>query len=154
MNRQAFTFLTLFTLVLMLAVYYVTLPLEDPTVSDENLIVSQQDDFEDYKQDLLEKHDTLISDNESVISNSESTLNEKLEALQIISDTEKTNTLETAILTNLSSCGFEGCFVEVEDEVTRVVCPKKYVGKNNAVEILEEVYRFIEEQNLVEITFE
>lgn len=154
MNRQAFTFLTLFTLVLMLAVYYVTLPLEDPTVSDENLIVSQQDDFEDYKQDLLEKHDTLISDNESVISNSESTLNEKLEALQIISDTEKTNTLETAILANLSSCGFEGCFVEVEDEVTRVVCPKKYVGKNNAVEILEEVYRFIEEQNLVEITFE
>lgn len=154
MNRQSFTFLTLFTLVLMLAVYYVTLPLEDPTVSDENLIVSQQDDLQGYKQDLEEKHDTLINNNESVLSNSESTLKEKLEALQKISDTEKTSALETAISTNLSSCGFEGCFVEVEDEVTRIVCPKKYVGKNNAVEILEEVYRFIEEQKLVEVTFE
>lgn len=154
MNRQSFTFLTLFTLVLMLAVYYVTLPLEDPTVSDENLIVSQQGDFADYKQDLEEKHDTLIDSSESVLSGKESTLEEKLEALQKISDTEKKSALETAISTNLSSCGFEGCFVEVEDEITRVVCPKKYVGKNNAAEILEEVYRFIEKQKLVEVTFE
>ena len=40
MNKQAFTFLTLFTLVVLLGVYYVTLPADSITIEPDQLITS------------------------------------------------------------------------------------------------------------------
>lgn len=156
MNKQAFTFLTLFTLVLMLAVYYVTLPLDQPGVSTDDLIVSttESDPIDSYQTGLNEKHNAEVDDNESVLSSKDSTLEDKLEALENISQTEMTSNLEGKIQQDLADGSFSGCFVEIEDEVTRIVCPKDYLGKENATAILSIVYESISSEDLVEVSFE
>ena len=156
MNKQAFTFLTLFTLVLMLAVYYVTLPLDHPQTKTDDLIVSNtaENSLSEYQSGLNEKHSTEVSENESVISSSESSLEEKLEALENISQTEKTSNLEKKIQQDLTEGSFSGCFVEIEEEVTRIVCPQDYLSKENASMILSIVYQSVGKENLVEVSFE
>ena len=47
-----------------------------------------------------------------------------------------------------------GCFVEIETEVKRIVCPKDYVRKDNATAILQVVYQTITPDHLVEVSFE
>lgn len=157
MNKQAFTFLTLFTLVLMLAVYYVTLPLDNPEVSADDLIVAKSEEdtgLKEYQVTLDEKHSDEVNDNESVISSSQSTLEEKLAALENISQSEKTSNLEAKIQQDLAASSFSDCFVEIEDEVTRIVCPKEYQSSANAILILQIVYESISQDNLVEVSFE
>lgn len=157
MNKQAFTFLTLFTLVLMLAVYYVTLPLDDPSVNTDNLIVSQPDQgstISSYQTDLQSKHEGEVNDNEDVLANKDSSTEDKLNALANINATQQRSTLETKIQQELSEVSFQGCFVEIEDEVTRVVCPIEYIGKENATSILSVVYQTISTDDLVEVSFE
>ena len=65
MNKQAFTFLTLFTLMMMLAVYYVTLPVETKKLDANDLIVTTETDpFEYYK---TEKQKTIKQKNRKVV---------------------------------------------------------------------------------------
>lgn len=155
MNKQAFTFLTLFTLVLMLSVYYVTLPLENPAVeTDELLVMEQVEPLTIYQEQLDEKHSDSVKEEEQVLSNSESTLQQKLEALNEIAATEKTAKLEASIQNNLEKISFNGCFVEIETEITRVLCPKKFESKENVIQILSQVYQSIDNDNLVEVSFE
>lgn len=155
MNKQAFTFLTLFTLVLMLAVYYVTLPLENPQVNTDDLIVSKDgSNIDNYQQNLLDKHTGSINDNEGVIANKDSSTEDKLNALENINQTNQTSNLEAKIQQDLTTSNFSGCFVEVEEEVTRVVCPNEFTGKENATSILSIVYQSVNTNDLVEVSFE
>jgi len=154
MNRQAFTFLTLFTLVLMLGVYYVTLPIDHPDTITNELIVQKEDVIENYQNKLDIKHNETVKEEEQVVSNSESTLQEKLEALNKITQAEKTAELEKEIQSNLASLNYGGCFVEIEDSVTRIVCDMQYNSKSNAAAILSAVYEWIDSDQLVEVSFE
>ena len=52
MNRQAIAFLTMFSLVLMLAVYYITMPIQQ---GDETPVVSTPNTFEQMKIELSNK---------------------------------------------------------------------------------------------------
>lgn len=154
MNRQAFTFLTLFTLVLMLAVYYVTLPIDNPELDTNELIVQQEDLIEHYQNELEMKYNESVKEEEKIVSNSESTLQQKLEALNKITETEKIKELEKKILNELALLNYSGCFVEIEDQVTRVICDAQYNSKANAASILSSVYKWIESEKLVEVSFE
>ena len=44
MNKQAFAFLTLFTLILMLSIYYVTLPADQGQLNPDQLLTGQNED--------------------------------------------------------------------------------------------------------------
>lgn len=154
MNRQAFTFLTLFTLVLMLAVYYVTLPIDNPELDTNELIVQQEDLIEHYQNELEMKYNESVKEEEKIVSNSESTLQQKLEALNKITETEKIAELEKKIQNELELLNYSGCFVEIEDQVTRVICDAQYNSKANAASILSSVYKWIESEKLVEVSFE
>ena len=154
MNRQAFTFLALFTLVLMLAVYYITLPTEDTAVIPESLSVNQEiAEQNDLQDTLAKKHQDAIDDSESVLSSNDSSTEDKLAALEKLGEVERVSTLEKQIQQALNEASFDECFVEIEDEVTRVVCPREKAGKQNAAAILAVVYQWVDQQKLVEVSF-
>ncbi len=155
MNKQAFTFLTLFTLVLMLAVYYVTLPIENPAIVSNDLIASNgQNLIESLQDDLDDKHDNNIEDNEQVVADNKSTTDQKLEALDAINSEQQILNSEIAIQEELNSFDYQGCLVEIESEVTRVMCPNTYNSKENATKLMSLVYGMQDEQVLVEVSFD
>ncbi len=153
MNKQAFAFLTLFTLALMMAVYYVTLPLENP-VTDGDQLITLPLESTTYEDDLENKHAEVIEYNEGVVADDESSTQAKLEALENIGAQQQIVSKEDEVGSTLDNSGFTGCIVEIEEEVVRVLCPNEYNTKENAILILTKVYTIISTDLLVEVSFE
>ena len=112
MNKQAFTFLTLLTLVLLLGAYYVTLPADTISIEPDQLITSVQDNvIEQYNELKQQQNEEMKMQNEQVISSSSTTSDEKLEALRQNSLLEGTVLFEENVMSLLKESGYEGDLV-------------------------------------------
>ena len=155
MNKQAFTFLTLFTLVLLLGVYYVTLPADSVEFQMDDLIASAEksvfEQYEDVKQQLTEE---LKSKNEQVISSSSTSSEEKLEALENNAALDAAVQFEALVQQMLKEKGIETSFVEKNDDIVRIVLPKKENEQFTALQLMRWVDEISDEHVLVEVSFE
>ena len=97
MNRQAITFLTLFSLILVLSIYYILLPPEGEAseVSVNNEELSQ---IEVLQQNLEKERADLISENNAIIASSDSDSNKIAAALANISEAKETAALMMLVL--------------------------------------------------------
>ena len=155
MNKQAFTFLTLFTLVLLLGVYYVTLPADSGSIDPDTLISYVQNDLiEQYTEEKNQMNDDLKRQNEQIISSSVSTSEEKLEALEKNAVLNATEQFEAQVSDLLYEQGIESCFVEKNDQIVRVVLPEKYSSQSMAVNVMKWIMDISYEDLLVEVSFE
>ncbi|MBE6108210.1 MAG: hypothetical protein E7192_06185 [Erysipelotrichaceae bacterium] len=155
MNKQAFTFLTLFTLVLLLGVYYVTLPADSVEFQMDDLIASAEksvfEQYEDVKQQLTEE---LKSKNEQVISSSSTSSEEKLEALENNAVLDAAVQFEALVQQMLKEKGIETSFVEKNDDIVRIVLPKTENEQLTALQLMRWVDEISDEHVLVEVSFE
>ncbi len=155
MNKQAFTFLTLFTLVLLLGVYYVTLPADSVEFQMDDLIASAEksvfEQYEDVKQQLTEE---LKSKNEQVISSSSTSSEEKLEALENNAVLDAAMQFEALVQQMLKEKGIETSFVEKNDDIVRIVLPKTENEQFTALQLMRWVDEISDEHVLVEVSFE
>ncbi|MBQ4343627.1 MAG: hypothetical protein IJC38_07045 [Erysipelotrichaceae bacterium] len=155
MNKQAFTFLTLFTLVLLLGVYYVTLPADSVEFQMDDLIASAEksvfEQYEDVKQQLTEE---LKSKNEQVISSSSTSSEEKLEALENNAALDAAVQFEAFVQQMLKEKGIETSFVEKNDDIVRIVLPKTENEQFTALQLMRWVDEISDEHVLVEVSFE
>lgn len=155
MNKQAFTFLTLFTLVLLLGVYYVTLPADSVEFQMDDLIASAEksvfEQYEDVKQQLTEE---LKSKNEQVISSSSTSSEEKLEALENNAVLDAAVQFEALVQQMLKEKGIETSFVEKNDDIVRIVLPKTENEQFTALQLIRWVDEISDEHVLVEVSFE
>lgn len=155
MNKQAFTFLTLFTLVLLLGVYYVTLPADSVEFQMDDLIASAEksvfEQYEDVKQQLTEE---LKSKNEQVISSSSTSSEEKLEALENNAALDAAVQFEALVQQMLKEKGIETSFVEKNDGIVRIVLPKTENEQFTALQLMRWVDEISDEHVLVEVSFE
>ena len=71
MRKQAITFLSLFTLILVLSIYYLLVP----PVEEESVSVSNEESstIDVMQNELDQLHENSISDNNDVIASSKST---------------------------------------------------------------------------------
>lgn len=150
-NKKNLWFLTLFSLVLVLSVYYVTMPNELLVTNNGKI-----DNNNTTKETVIEEEDVIsalkVEDNNSVLeevntlketlTNSESTVEEKniaFEQLKLInSNNSKEETLEEKIKTtyNLDS------FIKIDDDQIRVV-----VGSNeHSTELANNIMRTVQEE--------
>ena len=156
MNKQAFTFLTLFTLVLLLGVYYVTLPAESSTKEADSLIASIQESdpitqLEDEKQVLNEQMREI---NEQVISSSLSTSEQKLEAIEKNAMMEADLQIENNVQQLLKEAGYEQSFIEKDDDIIRVVLPQENESQSTVLQVMKLIAQMMDEDVLVEVSFE
>ena len=155
MNKQAFTFLTLFTLVVLLGVYYVTLPADSITIEPDQLIsTSEENRIDQYNELKQQKNEELIAQNEQVISNSQTTSEEKLEALQENTLLQGVVLFEQNVESLLKENGYAECFVEQNDDILRVVLPASEKSHETAVKVIGLVDLICEEEMLIEVSFE
>ena len=138
MNRQAITFLTLFSLILVLSIYYILLPPEGEAseVSVNNEELSQIEVL----QQNLEKERADVN-------------NKIAAALANISEAKETAALEAKITKIINDAGFKNAFVEVENKTIKVVIDKKEASSSDANSIIKTVMEKTKNEYQVEVKF-
>jgi stage III sporulation protein AH len=95
-NKQGLWFLTLFSLILVLSVYYITMPDEllltnnssynteqvNKEVSESNVVIEESELLVAMRVSLEEERSNLKSDLQGLLTSSEATADEKNEALE------------------------------------------------------------------------
>ena len=152
MNRQAITFLTLFSLILVLSIYYILLPPEN-TANQVSLNDQEVSQIEMMQKNLDKEREDLISKNNAIIASGKSNSDEIASALASISEAKETAALEKMITDIINNAGFKNAFVEVENKTIKVVVDKKNGKETDANNIIKAVMEKTNNEYQVEVKF-
>lgn len=144
MNRQLISFLSLFSLVLILSIYYITLPFDSTNISDAPVNVQIQDSTEVYFASLISQknaeYELILAENNAVLASSTATVEEKAVALENISKLNNVMALESTTAENIVDSGFAAAYVENYGDVVNVVVYKEDPSKVDAANIMQIVF--------------
>lgn len=161
MNRQALAFLTLFSLILMLSVYYVTLPSDTTTVSKTDQNTQKLEGKEDstniknadvLKNQVEKKKNEELDKNSNIVSDPEQSEDEKQKALETIEGIKDSKQMEQDIVDALKKAGYTSV-VEIQDKTCIVSIFENEDNKENARKIISVVNGITGNQYLTEVTF-
>ena len=116
MNKQAFTFLTLFSLILVLSIYYIMLP----PASQTEVVQNEQSTIEQLQNQLDKKREEIISKNNEIIAKESSTSESINEALETISETKNLSEKEKSIVSKLTELGYQESYVEIDNQTVKI----------------------------------
>ena len=144
MNRQLISFLSLFSLVLILSIYYITLPFDSTNISDAPVNVQIQDSTEVYFATLTSQknaeYELILAENNAVLASATATVEEKAVALENISRLNNVMALESTTAESIVDSGFAAAYVENYDNVVNVVVYKEDPSKVDAANIMNIVF--------------
>ena len=158
-NKKSAWFLTLFSLILVLSVYYITMPPELLIAQPNNINKEETSPVVNVEESSIlvalrvesdEELDNEINKLKKIVSNSESTIEEKNKAFEKIKDLNNTRSieetleklkkqaeeLETEYLKNVS-------FYKMPEELTKASFKKIYKDDANRVPVLKYITDFI-----------
>ena len=150
MNRQAIAFLTMFSLVLMLAVYYITMPIQQ---GDETPVVSTPNTFEQMKIELNNKQQSLLESYTATMASSTSTSQEKAIAMEQMSKLNKVMNDEKIYSDMLYTLGYENCYLEIEQDVMKIHVQSDSFDTSDASKIIKTVLSQSNYQYIPEVSF-
>lgn len=161
-NRRLVSFLSLFSLVLVLSIYYVLVPVNTATLNNDNLddnssqvSVSDGEDayFESLELAKVSKFNDDIDELNRVVASSGSSMNEKIEALEMIAQKNKMNKEEMALKQAIKEAGYSNAYVEYEDKTINILVSKKDATKSDAVTIIRLAYEKLGNSYVPSISF-
>lgn len=122
MNKQAITFLSLFSLILVLSIYYVMLPPVDNSAAEMEIVNSNSASytFEKMEVELQAKRDAELKEYNEVIAASDSSSEEVSNALQEVQNIKDKSSLESEIKNLLVNSGYESVFVEIDGSIIKI----------------------------------
>ena len=152
MNRQAIVFLTMFSLVLMLAVYYVTMPIEAPSETPVSTVNSS---FVDIQKNLDQKRKTQLEEYTAIIASSQSSTIDKSKTMEQMDQLNKIITIEKEYKKAIQELGYQDCAIEIENDIMRISILKNDSAINDASKIIQTVltksnYEYIPEVSFIE----
>ena len=145
-NKNNLWFLTLFSLILILGVYYVTLPsdvldkikikdkVEEPVVKEENPLIDLRVSLEETRKTSKEKLEKELTKTE-ITTTEKNNIYEQLKYLNEIQSKEKK--LEKKIKKQLNI----NCFTKIDNKDIEVICISKEQNKhlaNNIMRLIQE----------------
>ena len=150
MNRQAIAFLTMFSLVLMLAVYYITMPIQQ---GEETPVVSTPNTFEQMKIELSNKQQSLLDSYTATMASSTSTSQEKAIAMEQMSKLNQVMNDEKIYTDMLHTLGYENCYLEIEQDVMKIHVQSDSFDTSDASKIIKTVLSQSNYQYIPEVSF-
>ena len=154
MNKKNLWFLTLFSLVLVLSIYYVTMPndlLKASTSSISNTIkkaskvnevTKEADAITALKVEDEAKTKDTLGELQKKITNSDTTTDEKNKAYEEIKSINNNSGLEETIEKNINSQYNCEAFAKIEDSTVKVVVDKC----DNSKSLANNIMRLVQEQ--------
>lgn len=152
MNKQATAFLTMFSLILMLSVYYVTLPLDTQVVMKGEEPIKEEPQPESTEETSTSKKQEEIYQQNSIVSDQNSTQEEKQTALQTIEQLKSEMQLQEDLSKALTEAGFQNN-VQIQEQVCKVEIIEGEDNEDNAKKAMELAYDVVEGQYFVEVSF-
>lgn len=162
-NRRLISFLSLFSLVLVLSIYYVLVPVNTATLNGDNITdeessqVSVMDGEDAYFENLelakVSKLNDDIDDLNQVVASSSSTMDEKVEALEMIAQKKKMNKEEAALKQAIKEAGYSNAYVEYEDSMVNILVSKKDATRSDAVTIIKLAYEKLGNSYIPSVSF-
>lgn len=159
MNKQATAFLTMFSLILMLSVYYVTLPSgeevvvqEDEREQEEVMNQADENTNEDMQSTITSKQEEELYKHNSVISDIESSEEEKQNALNTIEQMKANMQIQQQIQETLTAEGFQSA-IEIDGDTCKVVILESEDTAENANLIMKKAYEISEGRYFIEVSF-
>ena len=167
-DKKNLWFLTLFSLVLVLSVYYITMPnelltannnvvstsLEEENTNDASISVEESDLISALKvedgNDVLEEIDVL----KQTLTNASSTVDEKNTAYEKIKELTSISGKEEKLENALKEKYKYDSFVKIEDDQVRVVVGSKEHNTQMANEIMRLVQNEFDEKMYVSVQFQ
>lgn len=150
MNKQAFTFLTLFSLILVLSIYYIMLP---PSTDEELVSTHQLTTIEQLQEQLDKKREDIINKNNQIIAKESSTSDSINEALETISETKSATEKEKNVVEKMKQLGYKEAYVEIDNATIKITALKKEPTKSDASQIIKEVLNIVGDDYQVEVKF-
>ena len=151
-NKEHLWFLTLFSLILVLSVYYITMPndllLSNQVFNQEEkndevvLDVSESDILVSLRLDLEEQREASKKSLQSILTNTEATIAEKNDAYEKLSYLNNIYGMEEKLEKKVKSCCNIDSFIEIDNNEINVV------GKSNqdSVSLANDIMRAIQEE--------
>ena len=151
MRKQAITFLSLFTLILVLSIYYLLVP---PVEEEKVTVKSESSSTIDVLQDELNQiHENNISSNNDIIASSKSSEKEINQALTSINETKSIMKKEKEIITLLKKQGYKECYVEINESNIKVVVNHKNSTSQHAHQIIKTIRQYLDNNYDIEVKF-
>lgn len=148
MNKQAFTFLTLFSLILVLSIYYIMLPSDTPqNVTNVESTIAQ------LQSELDQKRNEIIAQNNEIIAEETSTTEAINEALETISETKSLSEKEKDIVNMILELGYEEAYVEIDNKTIKVTIKKTDASSSDASNVIKEILNLMGSDYQVEVKF-
>lgn len=160
-NKEHLWFLTLFSLVLVLSIYYVTMPSdlllsnqvfdnEKQKVDEVNLEVEESDVLVSLRLDLEESRENEKKELQTILTNSETTMEEKNNAYEKISYLNTIYGEEEKLEKKVKECCNIDSFIEVDDSEINVVG----LSQDHSISLANDIMRAIQDnyQEKVSIT--
>ena len=152
-NKEHLWFLTLFSLILVLSVYYVTMPsdllLSNQVFDDEkknvdkvNLEVEESDVLVSLRLDLEESRENEKKELQTILTNSETTMEEKNNAYEKINYLNTIYGEEEKLEKKVKECCNIESFIEVDNQEINVVG----ISQNHSVSLANDIMRAIQEE--------
>ena len=162
--KKIVSFCSLFSLVLILSVYYVLSPLSiDTETVNSNLenespvVINTIDGETAYFENLdaLKENAYLeeVSKLESIVASATSSSQEKIAALQAKNLKIKMNAKEKELAKSIKDSGYDNAYVEYEDDKINILVSKKDHNKSDALTILKVIAKQIDSKYTPYLSF-
>jgi len=161
-NRRLISFLSLFTLVLVLSIYYVLVPVNNVSLdsginNNDDTVVSVTDGEDAYFENLelakVSKLNDDIDELNQIVASSSSTMEEKVSALEMIANKKKLNKEEQVLKQAIKEAGYSNAYVEYEDSMVKILVSKKEATKGDAVTIIKLAYEKLGNSYIPSVSF-
>ena len=162
-NKEHLWFLTLFSLILVLSIYYITMP-SDLLLSNQifenenktevvNLDIEESDILTSLRLDLEEKREDKKKELQTILISSESTIEDKNNAYEKISFINNIYGEEEKLEKEVKKCCDVDSFIEVNDNEINVVGISNNHSKKLANDIMRAIQSNYDEQVIVTVNF-
>lgn len=158
MNRQLVAFLSMFSLVLVLSIYYVMLPSRTKQNQNSQLVnVEIEEGSDPYFATLLleqkNEHEEIIATQYEIVASSDATNAEKAVALEVIASEQKTMKNENELRDIIIAMGKPSCFVEIKEDEVYVLTVSETKSMQEVAEIIFSVQDFLKADLNVLVSF-
>ena len=161
-NKQNLWFITLFSLILILGIYYVSIDdevtavLKTEEVSTENaevIEITESDVLVALEVENDEEKQALMEEYQNVLLDSESTLEEKNNAYENMQKLNNSTSNETKIKELIKEKFNLNCFVKIKDESISIVVAEKEHTSEKANSIIRAVQEMYDKEMYITVKF-
>ena len=159
-TKNKLWYLTLFSIIVVLAVYYVTFPTtKSVTVAKDNskdkeVTIVKTTQLAAMKASRDEEHEKQVSEVKEILNNDKKTVEEKNDAYEALKQLNSTKSLEESLEKQIKKDFNKDAFVKIDNKKIKCIINSKDKSYKLANQIISSIQSKFDEPKYITVTFE